>query len=85
MKAAELEIIKLVQKQEFESELRALKPRTDGRDSTHNVSRASPLARLDPFMDEHGTIRVGGRIRRSTMDANVNIQLLCQRNRILRN
>jgi hypothetical protein len=76
MEVAELEIIKLVQKQEFDKELCSLKPVIEAstREShrqTSNVSRTSPLARLDPFIDEHDIIRVGGRIRRSSMDANI--------------
>ena len=76
MEVAELEIIKLVQKQDFDKELCSLKPVIEAstREShrhTSNVSRTSPLARLDPFIDEHDIIRVGGRIRRSSMDANI--------------
>ena len=71
MNTAELEIIKFVQSREFKSELGVLNPKSKEHDGPRNIPKTSPLARLDPFVDEHGTIRVGGRIRRSTMDANV--------------
>jgi hypothetical protein len=76
MNAAEREIIKALQKEEFKQELSSLKsklevnvPETQRRRNT--VARTSPIAKLDHFMDEHVVIRVGGRIRRSSMDANI--------------
>ncbi|CAB4024591.1 Hypothetical predicted protein [Paramuricea clavata] len=73
MNAAEREIIKALQKEEFKQEISSLKskpkvnvPETQRRRNT--VARTSPIAKLDPFMDEHGVIRVGGRIRRSNED-----------------
>ena len=71
LNTAELKMIKFVQNQEFKSELGVLSPKSKKDDGPRNIPKASPLARLDPFVDEHGTIRVGGRIRRSTIDANV--------------
>ncbi|CAB3993170.1 Hypothetical predicted protein [Paramuricea clavata] len=76
MNAAEREIIKALQKEEFKQEISLLKskaevnvPETQRR--RNPVARTSPIAKLDPFMDEHGVIRVGERIRKSSMDANI--------------
>ena len=72
-----VEIIKLVQKRAFDKELCSLKLGIEASTSVHeshqhasNAVRTSPLARLDPFIDEQGITRVGGRFRRSTMDSN---------------
>ncbi|CAB4033463.1 Hypothetical predicted protein [Paramuricea clavata] len=61
MNAAEREIIKALQKEEFKQEISSLKSKpkvnvleTQGRRNT--VARTSPIAKLDPFMDEHGVI-----------------------------
>jgi hypothetical protein len=48
-------IIKLVQKQEFESELKELT-------KNQPVKRSSKLLNLNPFLDNNGIIRVGGRL-----------------------
>jgi hypothetical protein len=48
-------IIKLVQKQEFESELKELR-------KNQPVKRSSKLLNINPFLDNNGIIRVGGRL-----------------------
>lgn len=49
-------ILQCVQQASFENEYHQLKQHV-------NVASTSPLAKLDPFMDENGLIRVGGRLR----------------------
>jgi hypothetical protein len=76
MNTAEREILKALQKEEFKQEISSLKSKpgsqcTETQRRRNTVARTSPIAKLDPFMDEHGVIRVGGRIRRSSMDANI--------------
>lgn len=76
LKEAENEIIKLVQPQEFNDEITMLKgagnnessikPNRRGKLKRTIVKKTSKLYKLDPFMDEDGIVRVGGRIRLST-------------------
>lgn len=56
-------IIKMVQKQEFHNEINSLSKSA----SVHNQSK---LICLSPFLDEHGIIRVGGRLRNSSLSFN---------------
>ena len=70
LQLAEAEIIKLVQRDAFSEELEAL---TSLRSSSGTANceakrnkglpQFSPLCKLDPFVDEAGILRVGGRIR----------------------
>ena len=64
LKAAELIILKSMQRQEFEDEvvsLTTLKKSTE----RNRVKKRSDLHRLDPFMAEDEVLRVGGRLKRS--------------------
>ena len=67
--AAELEraseiVVKSVQKEAFTEEFKALSP--SGEEKT--VPKSSNLLRLDPFLDPNGLLRVGGRLRNSTLE-----------------
>ncbi|KAK3895730.1 hypothetical protein Pcinc_000653 [Petrolisthes cinctipes] len=55
----------MVQRLHFAKELRALS-------SQNAVCRGSPLFKLDVFLEEDGLIRVGGRIRQSSLSDDVN-------------
>ncbi len=74
MELAEQCIVKLVQKQAFSKELSSLKQGKEDQNRSRfdrkkrTVSKSSTLVRLDPFIDENGLIRVGGRIRSASMD-----------------
>ena len=66
-------IIRLVQREVFGSELDILhstgplkKDRLSRRLRNRNLRKSSRLARLDPFIDSRGVIRVGGRLSRSS-------------------
>ena len=52
-------IIKLVQNKHFKDEVQKI------RQKEGSLGKESQLSTLNPFMDKHGIIRVGGRLRRS--------------------
>lgn len=56
-----LVLIKLSQQETFSDEIAALL-------ANKYVSKSSKLKRLNPFVDEHGVLRVGGRIENSQFD-----------------
>ena len=58
-------IIKLVQKEHFGEEIRDLNSELE------TVKCTSPLYKLDPFVDENGLLRVGGRLRSSSLPFHV--------------
>lgn len=72
LKEAENEIIRQAQASAFHDEIKILKnarnhkssPQTNRRGTI--VKKTSKLYKLDPFIDEDGIVRVGGRIRMST-------------------
>ena len=61
---AELIIVRLAQKASFPS---------------IDQSKKGMLSRMDPFIDDDGIIRVGGRITNSTLPWKLSIQSSCQR------
>ena len=75
LKEAEKEIIKQLQAQAFPDERRALTNRAKkdnticgvGRNKKNVLKRSSQLYKLDPFIDDDGVLRVGGRIRRANL------------------
>ena len=54
-------IIKLVQAKHFKEEVEKLKHKK-------NVAKTSSLATYDPYIDQNGILRVGGRVRRSNLN-----------------
>jgi hypothetical protein len=83
MQNAEQEIIKIVQRQAFSKDLEVLhhiSPQscTTGRDNTKKraLKKASSLSRLDPYLDEDGVIRVGGRIQRANLPRDITHPIL---------
>ena len=65
LQAAEVAILKQVQHNSFQKELELLQGQAS---KTSNVGKASALYRLDPFLDEQGLLRVGGRMRNSLVE-----------------
>ena len=61
---AEILIIKAVQLNMFNDEYQSLKSKV-------HVNKSSPLYKLDPFIDDDGLMRVGGRLRRGNFDNNL--------------
>lgn len=60
---AELFIIRLVQTEAFSSEIKTLRECKE--------DKANKLHKLSPFVDEHGVLRVGGRLTRSSLHPHV--------------
>ncbi|XP_033638549.1 uncharacterized protein LOC117299199 [Asterias rubens] len=78
MKKAEIEILKKVQYEHFKNEVEILQQLgTRGEFTTRELARkrnqslkaTSSLFRLDPFLDDGGLIRVGGRIERANVSS----------------
>ena len=55
-------IIKLVQNKHFKDEVQII------RQKEGSLGKERQLSTLNPFMDKHGIIRVGGRLRRSGLN-----------------
>ena len=76
LQEAEREIVRVVQHKHFSEELQVLTHlNIQGKEITRNIARQrnqtikrySSLYRLDPFLDDDGLIRVGGRIKRARL------------------
>ena len=74
--AAEKEVLKVVQREHFHEEIQILKglkvggeltARKVARERNLAIKKSSCLYRLDPFLDEDGVIRIGGRIKRANL------------------
>lgn len=66
---AKLEIVKLVQAEEFKEEIRALR-------SKKKVQRSSRLTALHPFLDSNGIAQVGGRLKHAVLAEKVKHPIL---------
>jgi hypothetical protein len=55
-------IVKMAQSEAFQEEIKILKGNTD-----QTVKRKCSFFNLDPFLDEEGILRVGGRLKRSSL------------------
>ena len=69
LRASEKRIIRLVQETHFAEELRALKSRKA-------ISTSSSLLSLNPFLDNRGLLRVGGRLENSALSHDAKHQLI---------
>ena len=76
LQAAESEILRQVQSETFSQEMKIVNSlklphrtadRDDARKRNNAMRRTGSLYRLDPFVDEEGILRVGGRIKRMDM------------------
>ena len=72
--AAKITIIKAVQNDVFTDEIEALKRRDNKEVESRNhlkerrkLLRSSNIVKLDPFLDQDGILRVGGRLNRSSL------------------
>ena len=63
LEKAQKMIFKMLQQHLFSHEISLLKSNT-------MIHRSSSLFKLDPFLDTDGVLRVGGRLKRSTLDIN---------------
>jgi hypothetical protein len=64
---AEREILRAVQFQSFGEELKILRSSQSADVNKPRLKRSSVLYQLDPYIDEHGLARVGGRIGKASM------------------
>ena len=70
-------LIRMIQNKYFKGELQLLRSITPGKGRAAEKKRkatlkkSSSLRKLDPFIDAFGIIRVGGRIRNSTLDESI--------------
>ena len=80
MRKAEQAVLKSVQEEAFSEEIKILKSLGVSNDDTSREStrrrnssmkKTSSLYRLDPFIDEDGVLRVGGRIRNASISYDV--------------
>ena len=60
-------IFRMIQRKSFLEEVKAL---SSGTHNTNGVNRSSSLFKLDPFLDNNGVLRVGGRLSRSKLTSN---------------
>lgn len=67
--------IRAAQSEHFREELAALTKR-------ESVSQRSPIRSLNPFVDEHGILRVGGRLERSPLSFNKKHPIILPKHRI---
>ena len=77
---AKLQIIRIVQNEAFQDEIQLLKdvniksPAADkdaSKERMRTVKKSSSLYKLDPFLDKDGILRVGGRLRQSSIPYDV--------------
>ena len=74
LKNAEATIIMELQREVFAEEIKVLRSSSPGefkrgevKDRNREIKKVSQLYRLDPFLDQRGVLRVGGRLRHSSM------------------
>ena len=87
IKNAEKEVLRLVQRESFLSEITALhhakRTKMDddvkGQRVKNAAGRNSPLSQLDPFLSEDGFIRVGGRLGRAPISDEARHQVILPR------
>ena len=68
LKQTETVLIKTVQSENFATEIATLHSTDLDPEKTKNDLKKSNLYRLNPFLDDCGVLRVGGRLRRSNQD-----------------
>lgn len=76
LQEAETEIVKSFQREEFQEEISLLRSRNSQQDSHDRASvrvmkKTTALYKLDPFLDENGVLRVGGRLKHADLASTV--------------
>ncbi|XP_047504174.1 uncharacterized protein LOC125049113 [Pieris napi] len=71
-----LTCIKIVQNEEFETEIDSLKKK-------NNIKKNSKLKTLNPFLDNNGVLRVGGRLAKSSLETNTKHPIIIGNNNTL--
>ena len=67
LQIAETEILKVIQKDAFRSELSTLSSDSKNRNAQRKLKQTHSLFRLDPFIDSQGILRIGGRIQAASL------------------
>ena len=68
IKRAEIMIVKVVQSEMFNKEIELLTPTKTSSKENPQISKSSSLYKLDPFLDNNGILRVGGRLLRANLN-----------------
>ncbi|XP_070550671.1 uncharacterized protein [Ptychodera flava] len=68
MAQAETIILRSVQKSVFHKEYEILSAAKSADTDNNKLQKRNPISRMNPFIDEKGLIRVGGRLRQSDID-----------------
>ncbi|XP_070538146.1 uncharacterized protein [Ptychodera flava] len=68
MAQAETIILRSVQKSVFHKEYEILSATKSAGTDNNRLQKRNPISRMNPFIDEKGLIRVGGRLRQSDID-----------------
>jgi hypothetical protein len=83
LKLAETLIIKTAQSEAFGQEidkLTGMKTKGPNTRRNHQLKKASPLYKLDPFVDDNGILRVGGRLRRANLSDDHKFPIILPKN-----
>lgn len=67
LQIAETEILKVIQKDAFRSELSTLSSDSKNRNAQRKLKQTHSLFRLDPFIDSQEILRIGGRIQAASL------------------
>ena len=73
LQAAETAIVRSVQQKYFKGEVRALRSRKP-------VMKKSPIYILEPFLDEQGILRVGGRLKNAPLSEKAQYPIILPKN-----
>lgn len=88
LQSAEKSIVKIVQLEHFAEELQVLQKlkvtgeivdRDVTRERNNDIKKTSSLYRLDPYLDEEGVLRVGGRIDRANIPRDIKHPIILPR------
>ena len=84
MQAAETVLIKAAQAITFVKEIQTLNSNQETKEGNASQRRSTPksstpLSKLDPFLDESGILRVGGRLRRADLEDSIKFPILLPR------
>ena len=88
LEKSSIKIIKILQQKEFAEKLKILKKANKEIPSNNDqstVTKASPIYGLDPFLDVNGVLRVGGRLRNSSLRRNLIDPILLPRRSVITN
>ena len=88
LEKSSIKIIKILQQKEFAEKLKIIKKANKESPSNNDqstVTKASPIYGLDPFLDVNGVLRVGGRLRNSSLRRNLIDPILLPRRSVITN